>query len=218
MIRRRILLINPNTSVEMTDRMLAQAHKYVPPDVILVAITASFGSPVVASRTSYAVAAHAAIEAYAHYDGSHPDAVVLCCFGDPGLEALREIASQPVVGLAEASMRAAQAQRAPFAIITIGKAWIAMLEERVTLANARAHCTGLYALDGTGLDIATNPSGVIASFDQMAGTAIQAGAEIIVLGGGALAGIAGQLTAPARYVDCIEAAMHEATGRLPAVP
>jgi len=207
---RRILLINPNTSSSMTELMLAHAGKYVAQSATIQALTAPFGSPCIVSRATYAVAAHAAIETYAGYNGTPPDVVVLCCFGDPGLEALREIVPKPIVGLAEASIRAAEARCVPFAIITLGTAWVAMLEERLILMNAKPHCVGIYAVEATGRDLETDRARVIELLDRAAAIALQAGAVTIVLGGGALAGIAGELTTHARYIDCIEAAMDEA--------
>ena len=103
---RRILLLNPNTNKAMTAAMRAQAATHLPPEAELTTVTGSFGFPVVATRVAYAVASHAALDAYARRE-SDPDVVLLSCFGDPGLEALRELAPCPVVGLAEASIRAA---------------------------------------------------------------------------------------------------------------
>lgn len=190
--------------------MLAQARKHVSPGVELNAVTAPFGSPHIASRATYAVAAHAAIEAYSQYDGARPDIVVLCCFGDPGLEALRELAPQPIIGLAEASIRAAQTRGGLFAIVTIGKGWVSMLEERVTILKAGAHCVGIYAVDASPSDLAADPSRAIVLLEETVGKAMRAGAESVVLGGGALAGLSDHLNARVRCIDCIQAAMAEA--------
>ncbi len=52
------------------------------------------------------MAAHAALEAYAAAvaQGGAPSAVLLACFGDPGLFALRALSAAPVLCLAEGSM------------------------------------------------------------------------------------------------------------------
>ena len=59
------------------------------------------------------------------------DAVVLACFGDPGLAALKEIAKVPVVGMADASILQACAMGNRFSIVTGGERWKSMLEEFV---------------------------------------------------------------------------------------
>ena len=48
----RILLINPNTSADMTERIAAQARRHCDPGTEIVAVTAGFGCEVVASRAS----------------------------------------------------------------------------------------------------------------------------------------------------------------------
>jgi allantoin racemase len=80
--------------------------------------------------------------------------VAIGCFGDPGLEALRGAAREPVYGLAESSIREADALDVPFAILTMGKAWVEMLNERVALAAVQTPFVGVFAGEGTGLDVA----------------------------------------------------------------
>lgn len=203
-----LLLINPNTSPGMTALAQAAAALHLPEDVELVAVTAAFGFPVIATRLSYAVAAYAAVDAYA--PARRCDAVILACFGDPGLEALRELSPVPVIGLAEASIRAAQREAAPFAIVTIGAAWVSMLQERVALAQATDGFVGVYALDGVGLDALNKPDAVLAGLERLVRQALAAGARIIILGGVALAGWAHRLPAGVRYIDCVQAATAEA--------
>ena len=66
----RILLINPNTSADMTRLIVEQAAKHVPPGVAIDSATASFGASVIASRASYAIAAHAALDCFARHGGA----------------------------------------------------------------------------------------------------------------------------------------------------
>ena len=177
-----------------------------PPRVEIETRTAAFGHAVIAGRASYAVAAHAALAAYT---GGF-DAVILACFGDPGLEALREVAREPVYGLAEAAFREADALGAPFAILTLGRPWIAMLEERVLLARLRAPFLGVFAGEGDGLDASRDASAVAARLQGLADAAVADGARTLILGGAALAGFA--LRTPARLIDGLEAAMRQAVG------
>ena len=148
---RSLLIINPNTTAAMTEQMAAAAARLLPEGIALEALTAERGAPVIASRASYAVAAEAVLETYARARRPHC-AVVIGCFGDPGLEALRALARQPVLGLAEASIREADALGEPFAILTMGRAWVEMLNERVALASVKTPFVGVFAAEGTGLD------------------------------------------------------------------
>jgi Asp/Glu/hydantoin racemase len=56
-------------------------------------------------------------EANPHY--RKIDALVLACFSDPGLFAMREVLSCPVIGCAEASYYAASAMATKFGVISI---------------------------------------------------------------------------------------------------
>src|SRR5262249_59919952 len=98
-----ILLINPNATPSITDLVLKTAKGCAAEGTTLRAVTGAFGPRYIASRVGYAIAGHAAVDAFDN-DQGHKDAVVLACFGDPGLDALREIATVPVVGLADASV------------------------------------------------------------------------------------------------------------------
>src|SRR5260370_20994634 len=83
----RILLINPNTTSAITDKVVAAARALAP-DVTFTGVTGRFGARYVASRAGYAIAGHAALDAWANARDAH-DAVILACFGDPGLDRLR---------------------------------------------------------------------------------------------------------------------------------
>ena len=141
--------------------------------------------------------------------GPH-DAVVIGCFGDPGLEALRGIAKEPVFGLAESSIREADALGEPFAILTMGQAWVEILGERVALAAPRSRFVGVFAGNGTGLDVRRREEAVFAELARLADEAVAAGARTLILGGGAFAGLAARLRTDAHRIDCMEATMRAA--------
>lgn len=72
--------------------------------------------------------------------------MVLACFGDPGLAALKEVSPVPVVGMADASiLQACAGIGNRFSIVTGGRRWQSMLEEFVAnrrpllAARLRAH-------------------------------------------------------------------------------
>ena len=209
---RTLLLINPNTTVAMTERLAAAAARSLPDGVAIEALTATAGSPVIASREAYEAAASGMVELYQRAGGAH-DAVVIGCFGDPGLETLRAAARAPVFGLAESSIREADRLGEPFAILTMGKAWVEILNERVALAAPRTPFVGVFAAEGTGLDASRREDAAVVELDRLARAAASAGARTVVLGGAALAGMANRLRTNVRRIDCVEATIRA----LPAV-
>lgn len=207
----KLLLINPNTTPAMTDLMLAHARRVVTPGCEIAAVTGRFGARYVTSRTSYAVAGHAALDAYAAH-GRGTDAVVLACFGDPALLALKEIASQPVVGMAEAACLSAAARGGRFAIVTGGERWGPMLREFVAARGLADRVASIRTVAPTGADIARDPDGSLALLAQSCAAAVDDGADVVILGGAGLAGLADRMRerVPVPLVDGVLAAVGQA--------
>src|SRR5215813_10133473 len=149
----RLLFLNPNTSGELTELGAAVARRVARPDTEIVPATGQFGARYITTRASAAIAAHAALAAFADC-GHNVDAVLIACFGDPGLLALRELAPVPVVGMAEASCHAAARLGAKFSIVTGGHCWGPMLEELVSMIGLAAKLASVRTLPASGAEIA----------------------------------------------------------------
>jgi hypothetical protein len=153
---KRCLVINPNTTAAVTDLVLAACRR-AQPDVQWDGTTARFGAAYIASEAAYARASHAALDAFeTAHDGQ--DAVLLACFGDPGLMGLRELSPVPVVGLAQSSFQAA-ARHGRFAVVTGGHAWAPMLARFARAHELDRGLTGIHTIDWTGAQIAADPDG-----------------------------------------------------------
>ena len=190
----RILLINANTTAEITDRLVVIAQGIAPPGVAFIGATGRFGARYIASRAASAIAAHAALDAYAEH-GAGVGAVLLGCFGDPGLDALRELAPVPVVGLADASAKAALHLGRRFGVVTGGAAWKPMLEEFFAARGHGARLAGVRTVAPSGAEIARDPEGALAVLAEACrASAEEDGAEVVVLGGAGLAGLAARLS------------------------
>jgi Asp/Glu/hydantoin racemase len=188
-----ILLINPNTTTSITDLVLRTARTFASPGTTLRAVSGAFGPRYVASRVGYAIASHAALDAFANDDGGK-DAVVLACFGDPGLEALREISPVPVVGMADASVLQACALGGRFSIVTGGERWQSMLEDFVAGMGLSSRLASVRTVAPTGADIARAPDAAIALLAEGCRACVEEDrADAVILGGAGLAGLAVKL-------------------------
>ena len=203
---KRILFINPNTSGSITDLAAEAARRAAPPGIELMPVTGRFGARYIASRAAYAIAGHAALDAYAAH-GLGCDAVLLACFGDPGLDALKEIASVPVTGLAEASLQQAAGRAEKFAIVTGGERWGPMLEEFAAARGFASRLLAVKTVAPSGADIAKNPGPALALLAGACREAASEGAGAVILGGAGLAGLAAKLQseAPVPLICSIEA-------------
>ena len=189
----RILVLNPNTSPEMTELVLRVLAPLTPAGVTLKPATGRFGARYISSRSAGAIAGHAALDAFAEY-GADCDAVYLACFGDPGLMALMEVARVRVVGMAEAACRQAALRGGRFSIVTGGERWGAILTEFTTALGLEGRLAAVETVTPTGGDIAADPDGSIALLvEACRRTAERDGAQAVILGGAGLAGLAAQV-------------------------
>lgn len=211
MARPRLLVINPNTTERVTATIRALAEEEAGGVAEVAAVTAPFGAAYIGSRAGAAIAGHAVLDAFARFADAAgpPDAVVIGCFGDPGLEALAEISGRPVVGFAEAGFRAAAALDGRFLVATNGAAWAEMLDDLLLRMRLRDRVAGIVTLDAAGPDDARAAL-------MLGEAAASAGAARVVLGGAGLiprmAAIVGHATVP--VLDPHRAAIKDALARM----
>lgn len=185
----RILLINPNTTAPITARLVAAAQARAP-GVDFRGATGRFGAAYIATHSAYAIAGHAALDAFAS-EGDGCDAVLIACFGDPGVDAVRDIAGMPVLGMAEASILAASAGGARVGIVTGGERWPAMLAAFAAARGLSERIAGIRAVTPDGGGIARDPDAALATLAEAAARCRdEDGAEIVILGGAGLIGLA----------------------------
>jgi Asp/Glu/hydantoin racemase len=189
----RILLINPNTTESVTALVAGHAGAIAGDSATFIPVTGRFGANYISSRAAAAIAAHAALDALAaHVAGC--DAVYLACFGDPGLAALREISPVPVIGMAEASCLEACNHGRRFAIVTGGALWGPMLTEFVAWLGLAERLAAVRTIAPTGDQIARDPDAALAELAAAcAACAAEDGADVVILGGAALAGLAARI-------------------------
>jgi Asp/Glu/hydantoin racemase len=220
----RLLIINPNTSTAVSALLQRHVQGEVSPALKVHTVTARFGAPYIASEASYAVAQHAVLDAWAAAvaRGEHAGAVLIGCFGDPGLFALREASGVPVGGLAQAAFAAA-ARHGRFAVVTGGERWRPMLE-RLALALGHASAlAGIHTVAPSGAELAADPAGAQA---LLTGACLEAvaryEAQAVILGGAGLAGLAAAIAPrlPVPLIDSVSAGARWAieAGRTAAAP
>ncbi len=189
---RRYLLINPNTNPLTTQRLQDVLLPLIPKGVHLDVRTARFGAIYIACEASHAVAAHACLDAWTEQRSVASDplaGVLIGCFGDPGLFALREVSGCPVTGLAEASFIRA-AKHGPFAIVTGGERWKPMLQRLAGSLGFSAQLRHIETVAPNGAALQADPDMAIRCLTQACQQAAQSGVAAIILGGAGLAGYA----------------------------
>lgn len=213
-----VLIINPNTSRSVTERLLSQLSPGLP-EVQLHGATAQFGAAYIADEYSYCVAGHAVLDAWERAQPLAPSggyhAVLVGCFGDPGLPALDEVAGIPVLGLAQAAVQGLARQGwQRVAVVTGGEKWQPMLERWSRAAGhdgpgAALQIVQVRTLAATGLQMMQSPDRTAQALAQASAESLQGtDAQAVLLGGAGLAGMGERVRAITGLPvwDCVEAA------------
>ncbi|WP_413731456.1 aspartate/glutamate racemase family protein [Sodalis sp. RH20] len=143
----RIQLINPNTSVAMTERIQAAARRVAAPGTDIVAVCPAEGVSSVEGHFDEAVATMGVLQRVKQGREQGMNGHVIACFGDPGLLAARELAGAPVVGIAEAAMHMATLVATRFSVVTTLPRTLVIARQLLHSYGFERHCSGLRAID-----------------------------------------------------------------------
>ena len=208
----KILLLNPNTTSDVTGLLHASGNRAASPGTELVAVTARRGVPYIATRAEAQIGGAIALEMLAEAP-SDIDAAIIAAFGDPGLFGARELFSFPIVGLAEAAMLTACMVGQRFSIVTFSRTLAPWYRECVTMHGLEARCAGIRALDESFQSIYNVQVEKEDALVRIANLAVdQDGADVVILSGAPLAGLGekvkDRISVPA--IDPVAAAVRQA--------
>lgn len=208
----KILLLNPNMTQAMTDNMATIARAAVGDMAEIIPVTASKGFPYIASRAEAQIASGLVLEMIAE-NADEVDAVVIAAFGDPGLAGARELFDLPVVGMAEAAVMTAALLGDTFAVVTFSPLMTRWYADCVRATGVNERFKGVHTPDAPPNQLAAVQDDLRADLIALATTAAnQHHADVIILGGAPLAGLAPKIATevPAVVVDPIVAAVLQA--------
>ncbi|PWC17837.1 allantoin racemase [Brenneria corticis] len=205
-----IQVINPNTSLPMTETIARAAREAASPNSEIVAVSPAQGAPSIESHFDEAVAAVGVLEQIKAGRAQGVSGHVIACFGDPGLLAARELAQGPVVGIAEAAMHMATLVATRFSIVTTLPRTLIIARHLLRQYGFEHHCAALHAID---LPVLALEDGSGYAQQKVREYCIQAkrqdGSGAIVLGCGGMADLARELTHELRMpvIDGVGAAV-----------
>ena len=190
----KLLLINPNTSTAMTEGMGVAAQAVAAAGTQVVARQSSFGPASIESHFDEAFAAAGVAEQMQLASKEAFDAVVIACFGDPGLDAARELTTAPVLGIAEAAFHAASFLATGFSIVTTLKRTCIVAEHLVQRYGFEHRCRGIHGTDIPVLALDDGGEDVLSQIEAAAREALaQDRSGAIVLGCGGMAALCATL-------------------------
>ena len=210
-LRMRILMLNPNLTEAMTDRLAETAQRVASVNTAILRATAPRGFPYISSRAEAQIAGAIALEMLAERHGQF-DAAIIAAFGDPGLIAARELFDVPIIGMSEAAMITALMLGKRFGIVSFAARMAPWYEECVEMHELKNRCAGIFCLDEpftSVTDVADEKSEALINLSKQA---IAAGADVVILAGAPLAGLAAEIAqlVPVPLVDQVQAALKQA--------
>jgi allantoin racemase len=179
----RVLVINPNASVEMSDVIREQLHAVARPDTVVDVVNPVGAPPAIESALDEAACVPPMLELVRAAAGRGYDAVVIACFSDPGLDAAREATDLPVVGIQDAAMHLAAQIGYRFSVLTTLAHRAPLRERAALLAGLDRRLASCRPLNLPVLETVVNREEVVRKIVTIGRQAVEDdGAEVLVLG------------------------------------
>lgn len=177
----KILVVNPNTTASMTNKIGIAARAVARPDTEIIATNSQDGPASIEGYYDVAVCVPGLLaEVQRHKDF---DAIVIACFDDTGVDAVRCLVDVPVIGIGEAAFHAASMIATKFSVVTTLTRSVAGLEANLARYGLAARCAKVRATDIPVLKLEENDPATIDKIRHEIKAAIDVdGAEAIALG------------------------------------
>ncbi|WOS64860.1 aspartate/glutamate racemase family protein [Sinorhizobium fredii] len=208
----RILIVNPNTTISMTEKAATAARAVAGHGTEIIAATSRGGPASIEGHYDGAIAVPGLLMEIREGEAAGADAAIIACFDDTGLEAARALARIPVVGLCESAVLTAALLSQRFTVITT------LERSRVLIENlVRRYGMGDRAkVRAADIPVLELEDAASSALDKLKGQIERAleedGAEAIVLGCAGMADLAQSLQRQygVPVIDGVSAAVKQA--------
>jgi allantoin racemase len=181
---RRLLVINPNSSVKMTEAIQNTAAA-LRNDRLDIDVVRMQGSPEALESFADYTAAGAEVIDYLREEqagGFAFDGVVLACMGDPCLFGVKEVCRTPVAGIAEAGISAALLMGYKFSILASSGKAKPMMESMVMSYGLSGRMASVEAFNMPIAGFMEDRELLREMVLKTSRTAMEKGAEVLILG------------------------------------
>jgi allantoin racemase len=187
--RPRLLIVNPNTNVQVTEWLREEGARASAEDSDVVGVNAASGLAAIQTPDDIRKAAQAVVDAIIAARGAA--AAIVGAFGDPGLAHARTLSSIPVIGLGEAGMREAGKGGRRFSIVTLGAAMRDSIAGRAESLGLEGQLVDILILSCSIADLVENRAShrneILAAIRACKG-------EAVLLGGAPFAGLGAEMS------------------------
>mmetsp|Transcript_22455 Transcript_22455/g.36268 ORF Transcript_22455/g.36268 Transcript_22455/m.36268 type:complete len:212 (-) Transcript_22455:2212-2847(-) len=203
-----IILINPNSTVSMTEAMLRTARETVPA-AAFEGWTSHDGPPAIQGHADGQLAEEPLLRLVAQATAQGASAIIIACFDDTALQAARDIAGCPVLGIGQAAYHMAVLAGGRFSVVTTLDVSAPILEANI---HAYGLASNLVRVRASGVPVLALEDDGRAATDQVLAEVERAAREddiqTVVLGCGGMVGLdqGTALTSGIRLIDGVRAA------------
>jgi allantoin racemase len=141
----RIHIVNPNSTVSMTEKIAAAARSVAAPGTEIVAATSLTGPPSIQGRDDGVLALPGMLDEIGKGERDGVDAHIIACFDDTGLDEARALARAPVIGIGEAGYHLASLIASRFSVVTTLSVSVPILEKNLGRYGLIARCVRVRA-------------------------------------------------------------------------
>jgi allantoin racemase len=190
----RILIINPNTTASMTEKVGAAALKVAAAGTEIVARNPLMGPASIQGPEDGEAALPGLFGELEKADGF--DAVIIACFDDTGLYEARRRIRVPVIGIGEAAYHYAMLVAERFSVVTTLAVSIPVIQENIMRYGLAGRCGKVRASNVPVLELERPGSSARETIsDEIASALLHDNSDAIVLGCAGMADLAADLSA-----------------------
>jgi allantoin racemase len=136
----KLCIINPNSTEAMTRKIVDSARRVAASGVEIEGRTAHGAPASIEGHHDEVMCAPYLLREVRAAEAGGADAIVVACFDDPAIGACRELATGPVLGICEASIKAASMIATSFTIVTTLPRSIPLIEDLVRKYGLEHQC------------------------------------------------------------------------------
>lgn len=191
----RILVINPNTTASMTEKIGAAAREVAGPGTEVVARNPMIGPVSIQGPEDGEAALPGLFFEIERANGEDFDTIIIACFDDTGLYEARKRTRRPVIGIGEAGFHAATLIAGRFSVVTTLSVSIPVIEDNIVAYGFDRRCARVRASEVPVLELERPGSDACQTISLEIATALKEdGVDAIVLGCAGMADLAHQLS------------------------
>lgn len=188
-----LLVVNPNSTSSMTEKIEHAARRVARSGTRVVAVGSATGPASIQGFHDGATCLPGLLEQIERHKSA--DGIVIACFDDTGLDAVRCMVEAPVVGIGGSACLAASMLSNKFTVITTLSRSVPVLEFNLVRYGLESRCAGVRATDVPVLELERNCPTTVDRIRRVIELAIKEDqSDAIVLGCAGMTDLAEELT------------------------